>query len=1425
MKKKVLMNRIFAISLSAVMAGGNLLSAPLSMPVLAADGRQTVLEAFQDPDYQAKPMVRWWFPDAWAGEDENDMIEEHIQKLSEAGYGGVEITMLSSGANLTNEDLKDYGWGTENWVKLLKKALKAANKVEGGFTVDITITAHWPTVMNNIDPNDQEASREIIKQVQEITGDDIQNGNITLQLPETKTIDSADALTKAPFIFTDELVDAYLVKSNGSDQGQTTYDFDSAVNVTDAIKATDEGKRAGVPDEKTCEEYGLDYNTVLEVYGEAPAADADLSKSFNGKQDEESRRARMQDTQYTYTLDTSKLGEEAVKGLENGDYMLVGTYCRGTGQIMSDGPFGGASDAMYSRTYVSNYFTEKGTNALLEYWNTNILSDKELVELLKENGSCIFEDSIEAGVKSGGSFWSEQIKDRFAQEYGDTYKDMLALLVTMGGNSFTSEDSAIQEQLGDIKTGYQITLGKLYDEQHSAKISQWAKKFNYKYRAQCYAITGQDVCGSEMATDIPEGDNSSKGDGLRKMASVINVENKESFSMEAVTATGNAKLNWADVVTEVGQNYSDGVNHVVLHGTPYTKSVNGFIADWPGWTAFGNNFAGSYAIWRCDWNDMYNMTGYMARNQAVLQKGTAKVDLAFLNDSSTGASLFSGNAFQHLLDKGYSYNYFTEALMKSDNAVVTNGLLAEHGPAYKALVVNEVSNLSADGMKKILEYVQAGLPVVFYNCTISDVYGPETADNSKEILLFTYKQIQNYDNVAAASTEEELENVLAAMEITSDAKYDAAYLETSHYVDDQTGSDYYYLYHNTQTGISQSGMVDNGKAARAFKTAEDINATITLEGDGVPYELDAWTGDVTPIAEYSVNGDGTVSVDVELAGGESTIVALLEEKDKILHADVADGKISYAEDGSLVYKSNTASSETIHLSDGTQAEVKIANSLSDVDLTEGWTLKVESWGPGEAYSSDANIDHEKTENSSSGNTVYINPSLTEVTTEEFDINTLGKWSDIGATAGQLEHLGVQKMQDVAGIGYYTNTFELPEGWDESTGAVLKLTYSQDMVPSVTVNGTTIHGVDNASDQVDIGAHLKNGKNTITIKLATPMFNRMLANGRQAIGRPGDMNMTGTKPIDNGLLTVVLSPYTEVALEAQDTVESSARNMLLSLCDQLAGMASDTSYTAESRKALSDALDQAKAAAKKEQATNKEITDATAQIVAAASKLERVRKEAADHSLLAAFYDSVKGLTKGNYTDSSWNRLQSAVKDAQALLGSASAKQADINRATVNLITAINGLKENEAAKIQPNKVYTVGNLKYKVTKTTDGNEEVSVSGVKSKKLTRATIGSTVTINGVKCKVTSIAGKAFKGCGRLKKVTVGANVKRIGSYAFYKCSMLKNISLQGTNLKTVGKNALKGISGNAVIKVAKVKYNVYKKILKGKGQSKTVKIKK
>lgn len=159
---------------------------------------------------------------------------------------------------------------------------------------------------------------------------------------------------------------------------------------------------------------------------------------------------------------------------------------------------------------------------------------------------------------------------------------------------------------------------------------------------------------------------------------------------------------------------------------------------------------------------------------------------------------------------------------------------------------------------------------------------------------------------------------------------------------------------------------------------------------------------------------------------------------------------------------------------------------------------------------------------------------------------------------------------------------------------------------------------------------------------------------------------------------------------------------------------------------------------------------------------------------------------------------------------------------------------------------------FKVTESDGSESKPSVTltklSAKEKKAKKVTIPKTVTINNVKYQVTGIAAKAFKnskklqtvvipdtvteigtgsfeGCKKLKSVTIGKNVTSIGKNAFKNCKNLKKITVKSTKLKKVGKGALTGINRKCVIKVPKKQLKSYKRLFKGKGQKKSVKIKK
>ena len=221
------------------------LLSPYSGPCQTVHDSQTVIESFLTPNAHAKPMARIWFPDASAGEDNNDYIEKQISELAAKGFGGVEVAMImTNGVRYENEDTPKYGWGTDNWIKLMKKVLKAAANVPGGFQVDATITSHWPPVLNTIDPNDEAASKELSFSVTPITAADIASGTIRLQLPLQKT--SAPASTFGPtaydhFLFTDQFVSAVVVRiadvveKTGANNPFYVFDFKSLTPITDRV--------------------------------------------------------------------------------------------------------------------------------------------------------------------------------------------------------------------------------------------------------------------------------------------------------------------------------------------------------------------------------------------------------------------------------------------------------------------------------------------------------------------------------------------------------------------------------------------------------------------------------------------------------------------------------------------------------------------------------------------------------------------------------------------------------------------------------------------------------------------------------------------------------------------------------------------------------------------------------------------------------------------------------------------------------------------------------------------------------------------------------------------------------------------------------------------------------------------------------------
>ena len=140
---------------------------------------------------------------------------------------------------------------------------------------------------------------------------------------------------------------------------------------------------------------------------------------------------------------------------------------------------------------------------------------------------------------------------------------------------------------------------------------------------------------------------------------------------------------------------------------------------------------------------------------------------------------------------------------------------------------------------------------------------------------------------------------------------------------------------------------------------------------------------------------------------------------------------------------------------------------------------------------------------------------------------------------------------------------------------------------------------------------------------------------------------------------------------------------------------------------------------------------------------------------------------------------------------------------------------------------TIDGYKYQVTKYVEPMG--SLGGVKLLKAKKGKknvrLDDAVNIYGRHYLLTEIKDSVFKNDKKLKEVTIGSDIegiynvklKKIGKYTFNGCSSLKTIDLkEATNLKSIGKNAFKGVPKTAKAIIPKKQKKRFIKMLKKAG---------
>ena len=136
-------------------------------------------------------------------------------------------------------------------------------------------------------------------------------------------------------------------------------------------------------------------------------------------------------------------------------------------------------------------------------------------------------------------------------------------------------------------------------------------------------------------------------------------------------------------------------------------------------------------------------------------------------------------------------------------------------------------------------------------------------------------------------------------------------------------------------------------------------------------------------------------------------------------------------------------------------------------------------------------------------------------------------------------------------------------------------------------------------------------------------------------------------------------------------------------------------------------------------------------------------------------------------------------------------------------TTVNG-KPIDAASIS--QIVTVNGITYII----DVNNKATAIKINTKK--KAVLNK-VTANGTTYPVVAIADNACKNNKKIKALSIGSNVTSIGKDAFKGCKKLKKITIKANRSLTVGKGAFKKIGKKATIRIKGIKGKARKKLIK------------
>ena len=801
---------------------------------------------------------------------------------------------------------------------------------------------------------------------------------------------------------------------------------------------------------------------------------------------------------------------------EDGAYYVFYYWMQGSAQ---------ESNPSAQPAYCVNYFDIRGFEAWKEFFQNTVLNDPELNAKIKEGDVQVFMDSLEFNHGDGITFFTEDFAEIFQARKGYDIRPYLMLaeglpeLTTFAPTpndygTFNLEDAdlayRILNDLHDVQTD-------LYTENLLVPMENWLNEYGIELRAQISYGRYIEISEPSMYVDYPEAENLNQRDQVdtyRLWSGAAKLENKILSSETGATFSMQYAFDHQTHLKEAYSLYAAGFSRINWHiWTSAWAPTNVWTAgggwggaqDWPGYSNLVVcNIVG---LREPGYNEYWELNQHLGRVQELLREGKSRSDVGMpymkYNQEIPFSTTKEEDMWMHrhdymffpsmeLQENGYTYDYFSPEFLNSDKVYydAENGTLELAG--YKALVLWQ-DWLTIDGAQKVLELAKQGLKVVIVDgAAVKTPYNGGDAE-----LAAVMAELKEEATVSCVATADDVLEALQAMGVEPYAAFESQQLLTQ--VREDEGNLYLYAY-NYCNGVMHDGDdEDHGLVA-----IEEI----AMDGTFIPYYIDAWTGEVTQVADYRWE-DGKTIFELTLEYNDVALYAFEAVETEPEHI-VATELDSYVTEDGIVLRATESGVYETELAYGRKVRTEVEVPAA-YDIT-GWNLTVEAWEKG---------DYVERRDEVNGVANVENTYATKKTNiENIKLDKLTTWDNIPEVG-----------KGVSGRGFYSAKFN----WDgKADGAYLDFGSLINSM-KVTINGVQTEDVNMNTPVLDISDYLVEGENTIELAYSSNLTNEMLETGRisEADSYEGYMPLWGSYEVHYrpyGPAQALIVPYVEETVE-------------------------------------------------------------------------------------------------------------------------------------------------------------------------------------------------------------------------------------------------------------------------------------------------------